>query len=107
MGLSIIPPMITTITNAVLTAYCACTVCCGKNAKNICADGKKPVQGITVAASRSIPLGSKAIINGKTYIVQDRLAKRFDDRFDIFFQSHKEARIFGKKTGATVKIVTN
>jgi len=95
------------ITNAILTAYCACAICCGKHAKQgLTASGNKPTQGITIAASRSIPLGSKVTLsNGHTYIVQDRLAKRFDSRFDIYFTSHKAALEFGKKKGETVIVV--
>tara|TARA_R110000868_G_scaffold368529_2_gene631613 strand:+ start:103 stop:390 length:288 start_codon:yes stop_codon:yes gene_type:complete len=86
------------ITNAVVTAYCACHICCGswfKTAKT--ADGHTPVQGITVAASRKYPFGTKVIIDGHTYTVQDRLAKKYDNRVDIYFNSHKEALKFGKQ----------
>ena len=89
--------MITNILVAVTTAYCSCKLCCGTNAKGICADGKKPVQGITVAASRKYPLGSLCIIDGKTYKIQDRLAKKYDSRVDIYFNSHKEALKYGKQ----------
>ena len=87
-----------TLTNITLTGFCQCKKCCGPKAKGICADGHRPVQGITIAASRSIPLGTKVLINGHTYTVQDRLARRFDKRIDIYFNSHKDALHFGKQT---------
>lgn len=97
--------MTTNIITAVITAYCACTTCCGPNAKGITAIGRVPAQGRTIAASRSIPLGSNILINGKRYIVEDRLAKRFDKRFDIYFTKHSDARKFGIRTN-TVTIIT-
>lgn len=94
-----------TITNAIITAYCACTNCCGPNATGLTAAGRPPVQGITIAGPRAFPLGTKVSINGHSYVVQDRTAKRYDGRWDIYFASHKEARNFGRRTN-TVTIIT-
>jgi len=63
------------------------------------------VQGTTIAASRAIPLGSSVIVAGHTYIVQDRLAKKYDGRFDVYFEKHSEALQFGIKT-QTVVVIT-
>lgn len=95
--------------NSIITAYCACTLCCGPGAKGINALGKRPQQGISIAAPRSIPLGThiKVTVPGaftnKVFIVDDRTAKRFDGRFDLFFASHKEALKFGKREGIVTK----
>ena len=97
---------ITNIITATITAYCACKVCCGPNAKGITASGHTPIEGTTIAAPRTIPFGSKVIINGHTYSVQDRLSKRFPDRFDVFMSSHKRALIHGIKTNQTITIIT-
>ena len=96
--------VITTITNAIVTAYCACTTCCGDQAASITASGVKPISGVTIAASRTLPIGTKVIINNHTYVVQDRLARRYDSRFDIYFDSHQDAKKFGKQT-LNVKII--
>ena len=98
--------MTTNILTAIVTAYCACTNCCGPNAKGITADGHKAKQGITIAAPRSLPFGAKITIDGHTYTVQDRLAVRYDNRYDIYFRSHKKAKAFGIKTNQTIKIIT-
>jgi 3D (Asp-Asp-Asp) domain-containing protein len=83
---------------ATVTAYCPCKKCCGPNAKGITASGKKAVEGITIAASRSIPFGTKINIPGLgVRVVQDRLAKKYDDRIDVFFNDHEKALKFGKK----------
>ena len=86
------------ITNAIITAYCACSICCGPGAKGIAANGKPPVEGLTVAGPRNIPLGTRVRIDGHTYTVTDRTARRYDGRFDIFFRSHSAARRFGIRT---------
>lgn len=97
--------MITNIIQATITAYCACKLCCGPNAKGLTANGNKPIQGITIAASRKIPLQSSVQVGCKTYIVQDRLAKKYDSRFDIYFNKHSDAKKFGIKTNQTVKVI--
>lgn len=85
-------------TNLIITAYCACKLCCGPNASHKTADGHTPKQGVTVAASRSIPFGTKLYIDGVGWrTVQDRLARKFDNRVDVFFTNHKEALQFGKQ----------
>ena len=88
-----------TLTNLLVTAYCSCSLCCGPHAHNIAANGRKPVQGITVAASRSIPLGTSIHIDGMTnhFIVSDRYNKKLGDRIDIYFSSHQAAKNFGAK----------
>lgn len=90
--------MLTNILTATVTAYCSCRICCGPNAKGITANGKTPTQGITIAASRSIKFGSLVIVKNHTYRVEDRLARKYDNRFDIYFKSHKEAKAWGKQT---------
>ena len=83
---------------ATVTAYCACAKCCGKSAKGITAAGTRPMQGRTVAASRTIPLGTRIHIEGIGWrTVEDRLAKRFDGRVDVYFASHDAAKKFGKQ----------
>lgn len=98
--------MTTNILTAVITAYCSCKVCCGPNAKGITANGNRPIQGVTIAASRSLPFGTKVVTSYGVYEVQDRLAKRYDSRFDIYFDSHEKAKQFGIKRNQQVKVIT-
>ena len=90
------------LTNALITAYCACRICCGPDAANLTAIGTPPKQGITVAAPRSIPLGSTIIINNHRYTVEDRTAARYDGRFDIYFRSHEQAKQFGIRRATVI-----
>ena len=82
-----------------VTAYCACKRCCGKHAaKGITASGLVPVEGRTVAAARSIPLGTRIHIEGVGWrVVEDRTARRYDGRVDVYFKKHNDALQFGKR----------
>ena len=73
------------------TRYCDCKICCGRWS------GTKKMKVGQIAASRSIPFGTRIRINGKVYVVNDRLAKKYDKRIDVYFRSHAEAKRFGKK----------
>lgn len=90
---------------AIVTAYCACTLCCGPNSPQPTASGCWPREGITIAAPRSIPFGTKVKVADREYIVQDRTAKRFDGRWDIYMNSHQAAKKFGKQKH-TIHIIT-
>lgn len=65
-----------------------------------------PKQGITIAVPRNIPLNSVIILDGHSYIAQDRMSQRFTNRFDVFFSSHKRALEFGIKRNQQVTIIT-
>ena len=88
---------------ATITAYCHCATCCGKSGQPT-ASGKMPVEGRTIAAPRAIPLGTKVIVNGRRYIVEDRTAIRYDGRWDVFMTTHKKAKKFGKKEKVNIQI---
>lgn len=82
---------------ATVTAYCPCANCCGQFG-NLTKSGTVPKQGITIAAPRSVPLGTVVYVHGiGPRIVEDRKARRFNNSWDIFFNSHAEARAFGKQ----------
>ena len=50
-------------------------------------------------ATNFLPFGTKLKIEGfdKIFTVEDRMAKRFSDRIDIWFSDLKKAQEFGKK----------
>ena len=86
------------LTNLVITAYCSCTLCCGPKATGVTASGHRPTAQHTVAASRQYPFGTILIINGVRYTVEDRLARRYDSRVDIFMPTHRAALKYGIHT---------
>jgi 3D (Asp-Asp-Asp) domain-containing protein len=91
-----------------ITHYCSCKKCCGKT-DGITASGKSAKDG-TVALNW-LPFGTKVIIDGKTYTVQDRGAKSlFGDKtnkikhIDIWCKTHKEAVKKGIRKNVKVAI---
>ena len=87
-----------------LTAYCTCKTCCGKNSPEVTGrpsrtrSGTHPVQGRTVAVDpKVIPLGTHIFINGHEYVAEDTGSWVDGKDVDIFFNSHREALIFGRQ----------
>lgn len=80
-----------------LTAYCACSKCCGKWADGITASGTVATEGRTVAVDRNIvPMGSKLEIEGiGTRIAEDTGSGVNGNHIDIFFEDHQRALNFG------------
>ena len=78
--------------NFKLTAYCNCAICCGKWAGGPTASGTMPVEGRTVAMA-GVPFGTKLIIGGKIYTVEDRGTPY--GHVDIYMNDHDECNIFG------------
>ena len=77
-----------------VTAYCSCAKCCGK-ATGRTAAGTKATAGHTVAASGQFAFGTKLIINGQQYTVEDRGGAIQGNRIDIYMNSHAEAVAWG------------
>lgn len=77
-----------------ITAYCPCAKCCGKST-GYTSSGAKARAGHTVAASSQYAFGTKMIINGKEYTVEDRGGAISGNRIDIFMNSHSEALAWG------------
>lgn len=80
--------------NFKLTAYCACSICCGQWAANpgLTASGAIAQEGVTVAMA-GVPFGTKLLINGHVYTVQDRGTAY--GHVDIYFTNHEAALQFG------------
>lgn len=77
--------------NFTLTGYCNCAQCCG-TAGNATASGAMPTAGHTVAMA-GVPFGTKLLINGTVYTVED-LGTPYG-HVDIYFGSHSDALNFG------------
>ena len=79
-----------------VTAYCACSKCCGKST-GITASGKRATAGRTIAAPSSFKFGTKLSKNGKTYVVEDRGGAIKGNRIDLYVESHSAALRWGVK----------
>ena len=77
-----------------VTAFCACMQCCGKT-NGITASGVKATANHTIAAPRTFAFGTKVVINGTTYVVEDRGGAIQGNRIDIYMNSHAEALRWG------------
>lgn len=99
------------ITNAIISFYCACSICCGTTSPNKTTSGVYPLEGRTIATGqREIKLGSSLIWQGKTFKVEDRMHKRYDRtneaiyHFDVFINDHKRALKLGRLRNQQVTI---
>ena len=78
-----------------ITAYCPCSKCCGKFASGRTASGTKATAGRTIAAPSNFKFGTKLLINGKEYVVEDRGGAIKGNRIDLFVNTHSEALRWG------------
>jgi len=79
-----------------LTGYCPCVLCCGKS-NGITASGKLATSNHTIAADSRYAFGTKMIIMGQVYTVEDRGGAIIGNHIDVFFNTHAEALQFGTK----------
>ena len=80
-----------------ITYYCPCEKCCDV-ANRPTASGVMPTAGRTVAADKSIPFGTRLIIDGHEYVVEDRGGLVTGNHIDIYCSSHEEALSHRSKT---------
>ena len=89
-----------TILFVICTAYTATFDECGKT-DGITACGQPAIQGVTVACD-GLPFGTEVVIDGHTYIVQDRFGGNYGkSKIDIYMYKKEDALKFGRQ----VKIV--
>ena len=83
-----------------VTHYCACAKCCGSNAQGLTASGKQAAVGM-VAMSSHYPFGTRIMINGTMYTVEDRGGSGIENnihRVDIYVPDHQQALRMGRYT---------
>ena len=72
-----------------ISAYCPCQKCCGWNT-GITASGTQATAGRT-AAMNGVPFGTKIVIDGHEYTIEDRGGGLGSKIIDIYFDTHEEA----------------
>ena len=76
------------------TAYCGCMKCSGGHTHTH--SGTIPQANHTIAADLDLfPIGTKLLIDGIVYTVEDKGSNVVDNRVDIYFATHEEALAFG------------
>ena len=88
-----------------MTAYCGCTICCGKNAKRgengewlaITRTGVRAQKNHTISVDpKVIPLGSKVRIGDTIYTAEDTGGKWVQGQhIDIYMGDHDVAKLYG------------
>lgn len=84
-----------------LTAYCACSRCCGVWANGCTATGALATEGRTIAVDpKVIPYGSRVLLiwpdgTQHSYVAEDCGGGVNGNHIDVFFNSHQVARVFG------------
>lgn len=88
--------------NFKLTAYCSCSLCCGKWAYNrpngivYGAIGEELKEGYSIAVDPTvIAYRTEVVINGHTYKAQDCGGAIKGNRIDVYFENHNDALEFG------------
>ena len=76
-----------------ITRYCNCSQCCGQWAGGNTASGAAPTPWHTVAHNY-LPFGTRVLINGVEYVVEDRGDANMDGGmwFDVFVNDHRTAQ---------------
>lgn len=86
----------------VTSAYCSCSICCGQWSGGPTASGVMPTPNHTLAVDADnpfVPMGTRVLINGTEYVVEDTGAfDQFGVQFDVYFSDHAEASAYGHKT---------
>lgn len=80
-----------------ITGYCNCSICSGGHNKTF--SGTVPQPNHTISADLNVfPLGTRLLINGITYTVEDKGSSVTGNKLDIFYGSHEEALGMGTYT---------
>ncbi|MGE5551493.1 MAG: 3D domain-containing protein [Bacteroidota bacterium] len=92
-----------------ITAYCACTKCCGRwaqyNGGGWTASGARVKEGVTVAVDpKVVPLQSVVIVEGHPFLAQDTGSAVTGHHVDVYFGDHGQARLFGVQRMAVTVI---
>ena len=86
----------------VTSGYCNCSICCGVWSGGPTASGAYPAANHTIAvdaANPFVPMGTKVVMNGVEYVVEDTGAfARYGVQFDVYYDSHSAASAHGHQT---------
>lgn len=86
----------------VTSGYCNCSICCGVWSGGPTASGVYPTANHTIAvdaANPFVPMGTKIIMNGVEYVVEDTgNFARYGVQFDVYYGDHASASAHGHQT---------
>ena len=86
------------------TGYCNCSKCSGGH--SLTYSGTVPTSNHTLSADLDrFPLGTKLMINGVIYTVEDKGSGVHGNLVDIYFDSHDQALAHGLRTAEVFAVV--
>lgn len=86
-----------------ITGYCNCEICTGENQLTFWET--TPRAGHTAAADLEVfPLGTKLMIDGEIYVVEDTGTALTGKKIDIFYETHEEALESGRRQAEVFRI---
>lgn len=87
-----------------ISGYCSCSKCSGEH--TLTYSGTVPKSKHTISADTSVlPIGTKVMIDGTVYTVEDIGSSVDGNKLDIFFDSHEEALDFGRQTKEAFEVI--
>lgn len=83
------------------SGYCSCPICCGIWSGGATASGAYPTANHTIAVDAQnpfVPMGTKVIMNGVEYVVEDTGAfASYGVQFDVYYGDHASALAHGHR----------
>ena len=79
-----------------VTAYCPCERCCGRQACGITADGSEAI-GAIVATHRKFDFGTRMYIPEYGWAETHDRGKLGRNHIDILFPNHYQAKVWGSR----------
>ncbi len=87
-----------------ITGYCSCSICSG--GWGLTYSGTVPRANHTISADLNVlPLGTKVMINGIVYTVEDKGSSVNGNHIDIYCATHEEAVAYGTQTAEVFSVV--
>ncbi len=81
-----------------VTGYCSCSICCGEKAVSLTKSETVPRSMHTIAADPDVlPMGTRVVIDGVTYTMEDIGMAIKGNMIDIYFDTHEEALNYGRQ----------
>ena len=81
-----------------VTAYCPCSLCCGKFSDGVTATGTDAYTKGVAVDPKVIPLGSTIHIPGYGTVIADDVGGAIKgEKLDVRFKTHKEAKEWGRQ----------
>ncbi len=90
-------PSCVSLGSFITTAYCPCDSCSGGWGRSTCTGAVATANHTIAVDPNVIPYGTKVLIDGVVYTAEDRGGAVKGNHIDIFFDSHEQTHLYGKR----------